>query len=95
MITKELRQRLEIFICDHIDCEDEVCVLRAAQGWVKEMQIRGYPEHEMLLLGLAFQAYLAKDVVAKKKIGAYETAISTVVAQKALTNLAPVMKLVP
>ncbi len=95
MITKELRERLEVFICDHIDCTDEVCVLRAAQGWVKEMQTRGYPEHEMLLLGLAFQAYLSNDRLAKKKISAYETAISSFVAVKSTTEVAPVIKLVP
>ncbi len=94
MIPPELRHRLEEFICDHIACKDADCVLKAAQNWVKDMTRRGHPEHEMLLFGLAYQAFLARDRMAKQKIGGYEAAFSTLVAERAMREKAPVIKLV-
>ncbi len=95
MIHGTLRERLENFICEHENgCQDDRCILRAAEEWVEEMEARGYPKREMVLLGLAFQAYLARDRAANLKLTAYETAISNFVAKKAETKLAPVLALV-
>lgn len=96
MIPNELRTRLQSFICEHKheDCRDENCMLRTAEDWVRDMADRGYPSDEMVLLGLAYQAYVARERVAKMKIGAYESAISGFVAKRATTDVAPVIRLV-
>lgn len=96
MISKELRTRLTNFICEHQneDCNDETCTLNAAERWVHDLEVRGYPREEMILLALAYQAYLARERVAKMKIGAYESAISDFVAKRAATEPAEVLKLV-
>jgi hypothetical protein len=96
MIPEELRVRLQSFICEHKveNCNDEDCMLRAAEVWVSEMESRGYPHDELILLGLAYQAYLARERVAKMKLGAYETAISAFVAKQASTDPADVLKLI-
>lgn len=94
MIPAALRKRLENFICEHTDCAHDQCMLKEAEDWVEEMKARGYPSHELLLLGLAYQAYVARDQASKAKLGAYEAAISGYVAKKARTQMAPVLKMV-
>jgi hypothetical protein len=95
MINGALRERLENFICEHENgCQDERCMLRAAEEWVDEMEARGYPKKEMILLGLAFQAYLTRDRQARAKLTSYEAAISNFVTKRAEAKLAPVLTLV-
>lgn len=84
MIPQQLRERLENFVCKHESCEDPACILSAAQAWVNEMRDRGFPDKELLMLALAFQAYAAREQVNEQKVRGYESAIAGFVARKTM-----------
>jgi hypothetical protein len=84
MIHPVVRARLERFLADHGEddsCEDQVCIVDLAQEWVTQMRARGYPEHELLLLGVAYQAYIASKRAADRQVAAYQAAIASFVAK--------------
>lgn len=84
MIPKQLRKRLETFVCEHEKCEEPACILAAARAWVKQMRDRKFPDRELLLLALAFQAYAVREQINEQKLRGYESAIAGFVAKKTL-----------
>jgi hypothetical protein len=67
MIPRALRERLEKFVDEHDACDHDGCPLVAVHRWLNELLLSPDPEHEVLLVGLAYQSLVAQRLLKEEE----------------------------
>lgn len=83
MINSHFRRRLESFLDNHDAeaCDDRACLVSDARAWIAKLRTSEDPEHEMMLLTMAYLVYWRLKKDGDREIQRYQAAMAAFLAR--------------